>query len=372
MNLKIEIISKVRSCIFQGEIGFPEDRKIELSILELAKENNGTSIHEIIQELKFHKVIAERLCQILVSLNYLDKKSESDVYSVTEKGIEAIEKNRLFIPQTGLWEIDWIEDERIISNTGLKILKVNPYKESKDKKDKTNNIVSPIPHSLSDLKEKEHRIGIISKYPFCEIRVIENNCQDLKEFKSNVVLEYNFNDNVGSGYLKYLGENKKFTCTYSLSDVWQDLAKVEHPIFDKYTEKGKYLISFENVNSDKKILESFRKNLSFESFIKFSDLLGEIQKVSFYSFPVFPETDQDAQKWYEQLLRDKLRDYIWTKEYEQINQSLLDKFPDRKVEPYFQQTLARDFWKQRDKSSELKSKAWFLNAPLDLDYANFN
>ncbi len=374
MKLELEIHTTVKKCIFQGEVAFPEERKIEMSILEMAKESKVISVKEIIQELKFHNAIAERLFRNLVDLNYLDLEENNDNYYLTEKGESAIVNNRLYIPQTGLWEIYWIEDDRITNNTGFKVLEINAFVEKKDGKG-TNHIISTLPQSITHLLNIEQSIGRIGKYQYCELRNVESKCQDLSELNARLLLIYDSEKGNSSGELKYVEKSIPFRSKNTFEDVWKELQNVYHPFFIKYEQdKARYLISYDEIKASKNALEQFTYDFHYTNpsmFQSSSELLGDIQKTSFFAYSIFPETDQDAQIWFYTLLIDSLREYTWNEIYEKKNQELLGKFPDRKVAPYLLQTVANDFWKDRNKSDEMKAKAWYLNAPIDLDYAKF-
>ncbi|MEM7184303.1 MAG: hypothetical protein AAF518_25620 [Spirochaetota bacterium] len=318
-------------------------------------------LETIVKSLSINENVAKRLIRNLEYIDYIKDDA------ISEKGEKAVTTGEIFVPQAGLWEIFYIEDERISNNTGFQILEIKEYKEDRRNDNNQEKITQKTPSFLKELIDIEQKIGNIQQHPKCDIRVIEEKCLGLRQLPSEVKLKLNLENTASEGQIIY--SNTKVTFDGFTNDsIWQELQQCHHPFFDKY-ENETYLVPFSSLKGNKQALQDFLYDFIFATSFS-SDLLGEVQKIQFKATPIFPESDADANEWYQYLLIDSIQDYLWEDEYEALNQKITYQFPNRNIAPMLRETLRKNLWKNRSTGNLDLAKVWFLNAPADLEQIN--
>ena len=126
----VDIILKkritVKTIIVRADISFLKPINYFLPILQHMKENSWRTNSKIFCEKLLglgNNAIAESLLSRCVYLELIEKSynSHSDItdYKITENGKSALDEKSVFIPEEGVWEIHYTEDQFIPSKSQI-------------------------------------------------------------------------------------------------------------------------------------------------------------------------------------------------------------------------------------------------------------
>ena len=112
----------------KGDVGFPKRREELMAVLLRVQENPLTDAGDIAEHLLFERLAREQVALRLLAIaeEYgLLERSRSGL-QLTSAGVEAIECEEVFVPQSGNWEL-WVSDDPLMESA---ILYIAPFSEA--------------------------------------------------------------------------------------------------------------------------------------------------------------------------------------------------------------------------------------------------
>jgi hypothetical protein len=335
-----------------------------VAILMLAAENDGqVSPADICTHLIANRpvTVGERIIQRCVELGVLDKhetitQSGEAVATLTDDGLRAVEKKRVFLPERGLYQILYSDDTLLPSP----LLDCKSDDRKSDRDEDMEDIDSQIKYSLENRYFKtlgKERIELF-------IERIEQYGRQIN-INNNLSLTYSVLENENT-ILRLNGdlETKLEPPKYSQMEIWNMImesmgisadwdinAQCLHRGFEEL--KPKEIVNFTT--------ELRTTSLSIEG-------MGEFRDVEVKNVPIIPRTQRDAQRWAMWLLKNEIKDYAKAREYEEIVQRILNKFPGYDIELPSQIDLATII--REEAGERLPPAYWYLKAPIDITYGS--
>ncbi|WP_315549930.1 hypothetical protein [Lautropia mirabilis] len=318
---------------FQGEVGFLEKREELLSILLRVKENPETDSRDIAEHLLFEVVarvkVAERLLSIAEYYGLLIRTDSG--FQLTSTGEEAIEREEVFVPQQGDWEI-WASDDPMMESS---ILRLDSFKESKayeetqgKLKDKAENrVFEEVPMYIRNAMKMP--ISPIAGKAMFRVEDIARNGESVALKGSDRIdgrvddvlnLEWTVNDG-GLRVRGSLGGNavdaEMSVLGTSYDEVWKELLSNVGLLSQWDALNNALRVTFSETDDDER--ESCLRALYVER--PFLDGLGEFEDVLIKNVALRASSVDEATIWADHRLRSRIRDYAterrfitWTEE----------------------------------------------------------
>lgn len=345
-----------------------------MPVLKRAQENDGTYGRDIAKHLLGEEIGREivgiRLLTICESLNLLENRGGRNQprYFLTEEGERALYSRYVMVPEEGTWTI-WASDDPLLKHP---ILYVEPFREgsasdevwgnkskdSKARKDRFENI----PHWLRDACSITQMPAAIGNEP---IR-LDHIDTKIERIADNARLALEWRPEINS--LKLNGSIKKIPVNsspqapeVSFSDVWQELLENEQLWHQWQEAKGRLRVSFDLTNSTERSLLQRRLDFVKPGIEKFGNFEQIHRKVA-----LFPQSQEDAQRWAEWKLKDQIHTYATEAEFAKWRQQALGLFEEysNAIELPTRYELATDAWQNRyDRKNT--STIWHMMAVED-------
>ena len=225
----VDIILKkyitIKSIIVRADISFLKPINYFLPVLQHMRENNWKTNSKIFCEKLLgsgNNAIAESLLSRCEYLELIEKlhNSRSDItdYKITENGKSALDEKSVFIPEEGMWEIHYTEDQFIPSKSQILTITQPPPKilreTNRSKKENKMHVIIPI--NFKKLIKKR-------------LTMIKDNDVIINEFKPHVEkigkstdghISWNVKNNFAT--LSFNIENKKFDTKILIPNVIDD------------------------------------------------------------------------------------------------------------------------------------------------------
>ncbi|MBA0169930.1 MULTISPECIES: hypothetical protein [Pectobacterium] len=345
-----------------------------MPVLKRAKENDGTYGRDIADHLLGEEIGREivgiRLLTICESLNLLENRGGKNRprYFLTEEGEKALYSRYVMVPEEGTWTI-WASDDSLLK---YPILYVEPFREgsasdevrgnkskdSKARKDRFENI----PHWLSNACSITKMPAAIGNEP---IR-LDHIDTKIERIADNARLSLEWRPEINS--LKLNGSIKEISVNstpkapeISFSDVWQELLENEQLWHQWQEAKGRLLVSFDLTDNTERSLLQRRLDFVKPGIQKFGNFEQIHRKVA-----LFPQNQEDAQRWAEWKLKDQIHTYATEAEFAKWCQQALMLFEEYSnvIELPTRYELATDAWQNRyDRKNT--STIWHMMAVED-------
>ena len=334
----VDIILKkritVKTIIVRADISFLKPINYFLPILQHMKENSWRTNSKIFCEKLLglgNNAIAESLLSRCVYLELIEKSynSHSDItdYKITENGKSALDEKSVFIPEEGVWEIHYTEDQFIPSKSQILTIIQPPPKilQETNRSKKENKKHTAIPVYFKKLIKKR-------------LTMIKDNDVIINEFKPHVEkigkstngnISWNVKNNFAT--FSFNIENKKFDTKILIPNVTGDqilnsLLKIEK--MDRKWDKTRnsLLLDFDETTDADRVRMSKKllfKHPNIMQFGEFDDLEIDVN--------ILPNTESSAKKWAYSLFLNSITKYATRKNYEKWINSVTSKFSEYNI-----------------------------------------
>ena len=254
-----------------------------IAVLLLAKELDGNITPEILQKELF-PIFPLKYCESILDAFYKEEYLTYKEFKLTQKGIEATEEKILWKEKTGIYNVISNNSSLLKSN----IIKLKLLDKKEFNKEATNNL--------------SNTLEILRNYP------IENGTKEISEIISGFKKEtktVSLNAIISNNDINYKIEEYKF------EEIQQLKNENELEILCRFLKENK--IYYKIINNEIRIIAKFdESNLSFKRKVTIKN--PTIKLTTFNDFELelhhIPIDKENAQKWYEAILVNELKDYF--------------------------------------------------------------
>lgn len=350
-----------------GEVAFakkrPELQPILRRALEMGRTDEGDIAEHLFFEARSRRVVARRMLNIASTLGLLHR--EDSKFALSERGHEAIEKEKVFVPQQGTWTLYTSNDPLLDS----RILRVAEWKEPTavdetfGKKKHKKRDIQPLPgwiKALKDVPQRPYTGGGQS----VQLGVIESKADVIPIKQSELHLEWNVTKGrvLVTGNLDGVAVNSDVTPpSFQHDDVWRVLLEDVGLLtqWDDSSSQSALRVPFLHTSTDER--ELMLRTLEFKS-PRLPDL-GIFNTTSVKNVPLRPSTRDDAERWAAWRLNNRVKDYATDRAFDDWMQSAAKPFAEFNVTLPTRSELASAAWAQRD--DRPTPKTWHLIAAED-------
>ncbi|CAL2080177.1 conserved hypothetical protein [Tenacibaculum dicentrarchi] len=286
-----------------------------MSVLQLANEKGGILTPDVLYDQLMQPLAikaCENLLERLTSMNYFEAFFKYDLFDETEKkfheltsfGEQSIETKDFYDKRNGLLEIWVAHDNEFTPN----IVMIKELTSDKDKNNETNKIEK----INNELKRLINNTKIISlKNNAFTIDEIESQIEFLESSyeKLSITLENNNSKIELAGFIKHKKENKQEVIASILINKFHN----------NYLPKENILLKDFN-NQDISLI----RNIKIEEprFIE-----TDFDSITIPNIKVSPKYLEDAKKWFEALLKQRVNRYFLSdEEFNQFENDIANKF----------------------------------------------
>ena len=350
----------------QGTMLKAEERGDILMVLQYVADNPSVTAKGLAGALLFEEnarlVVAERLlwfAQIYELVEVSEKYSYVSKYALTEKGISALSKKEIFVPEDGIWEISFTDDPLLPHS----LIDFKPFKEPAAFQESRKK---------DELQERKERIKPISKWiqeiDFQSAKPFLNQKQSVWIEKLEKKGEQVSNDlqlvvewNVSKQNIRLLKGKDVVTqrpyreCEWQ--DIWQQLLEQNDRQDDWDYAKSSMAIPFEETEDVNR--QTMRLNLEFQK-PKVDDL-GEFDDFTAKDIQIHAGSRQDAVDWADWRLVHSIRNFADRQTYQKWVQQAQAPFAEYDCNLPERDELAKRFWQNEQGSPT----AWYLISASD-------
>jgi hypothetical protein len=376
-----------------GEIAFPQKRVAEHAAVVWAAERLRLGLDARAEMLcdaaakgplpTLPKIVGVRLAQICEELGLLRREGDR-VSRLTPEGDRVVAggEPRVYVPELGAWSLFFAEDPLLAQpllrvETWEEPSAFDEQRERRDRRNKgdrengSNRRFERVPDSLAALCDPHNErapLALPASKDGRPLRVVglESNVEPVKT-PDSVTLELSFEpgDSVGRLALRGAVSGKRVDQALpapvgvSHERVLFELlgSKGAHPFWNSQTRKLR--VPF------KQLHDGHRKSFLYEMTFRAPQIpeLGRFEDTTVNNIPIEPSTGADAQRWFEWLLADRLREPQWPDLFAKSTAELRGHFPAFPIQIPEQ----RDFADSLRGADRPNAAYWHLRAPLDLN-----
>ncbi len=345
-----------------AEVARTQKRDELQAVLLLAQERGHISAKMVADELLGNRpeTVGKRLIQICVTHNLLKVEQESN-YVLTETGQTALEKEKIFIPERGTWEI-WVTDDLLWASALIQIKPFNEppaFKETGKLEERDKNM-----QNLPEWIVKKLQGQIIT--PLADDRNAEYRFDKLAE-KGELVIAPDANITAtltigDTSDLLFTGKIVNKECRYqeqhpmTFQSAWHQILQQQNWRTRWHTQQQEALdVSYQDLSEQE--LANFHKDYPISK----PDLtdLDKFDDTTINNVPIAPATQQDASHWAHWLLERNTNQYVLKGDFETMQNKVTEFFPDYKITFPEQSQFAQQLRQTNQRAY------WYLQAPLD-------
>ncbi len=283
-----------------------------MSVLQLANEKGGILTPDVLYDQLMQPLAikaCENLLERLTSMNYFEAFFKYDLFDETEKkfheltsfGEQSIETKDFYDKRNGILEI-WTTEKNEFTSEIVKIEEL-PYDD--DKNTETKRIDSHLNSLIKPEKIIKLNTGSYT------IDKIESQIKLLKQAEENITIDFNTNNYTIKlvDFISYEKEDKQNIIESILINEFQN----------NYLPKENILLSYFN-NQDTSLIRNIKiEEPIFRETIFNSTIIPNIK--------VNPKDLNDAKKWFEALLKQRVNRYFLSdEEFNQFENDIANKF----------------------------------------------
>ena len=360
----------------KARISKAKTREDMIMVLKYLAEKSGKENAEGFSDhLRLRLVVAERLLEYACLIGLVSEskngKGKDRFYKLTGKGRKAVENEKVFIPEDGVWEMTFCRDRLL----PYPVISVNKSKEpnawnetnhaNKEKTKKRQESFEDIPSWIKEIES----LGEFIPHKGGEEMMIESLDQRGERVEPEKSLNIRWNVHKKQVSLKHKGKDAgSFQGPKDIDrgTIWKGFLETEGKL-DYWDEKRKSLaVSFRDseINDSERnsMKKTFRyKNPEISGYGKFDDVTIE-------GVPIHAETEEDAQKWAEWHLDQRITSLASRKKYDKWWAEASKPFSEYHLEPPERDARAEEIWqssKNPEKRKKERKKAWYMVAAVD-------
>lgn len=348
-----------------GQVAKAAKRNELLPVLLRAREGGQTDAGDVAEHLLFEpssrRVIAQRLLQIAERYGLLVQEDRQ--YRLTESGYTAVETKQIFIPEQGTWTV-WASKDPLLHAS---VLRVEPWRESSafdevrgEERDK-----APKRHFKKLPQWVRNAVGVISTPSVggAPLRIDQLEDQG-EEVNAETTLRATW-DVTGArlridGILGGSRVNVVVDAPEIDADaVWMQLMQAEG-LWSQWDDSVAALrVGFDETIAGER--ESLVRGVSF----KRPDIesLGTFDATTVEGIALRARSVQDATRWVEWRLRERIRDYATTEHFGTWTADAVKPFAEFDPPTPSRKELAETAW--RDRTDRPALSTWHLVAAED-------
>lgn len=371
MEIKLERNISIQRYRVLLELEKAEKRDELLPVLMLFRDNGSVSAKDVVQHLldDMPELVGKRLLSICEKYGLLEKRRFNNFnYSLTEKGQEALDKQQVFVPEKGVWEL-WVTDDPLWQPS---LLKIERFKELSAKQETDNSNREALEKRTNSKKKFPSKFQDRLKQSGFITTLLGGDNYRFHEFEENAELIENTEMAVsvtltipqhGNTSLVFSHNGKSYhqdAPDLTFDEIWQQMLEAEF-MWDAWDEvKSAWRIAY---NEQLKPTErtTFLKSHTFQK----PELIGlnQFEPCTVENIEIAPATQQDADNWAIWLLEQSVNRYLTQGEFSKMQDEVRAKFPDFDVSLPSQKVLAQNLRESN------RNAFWYLQAPLDWQIA---
>lgn len=317
-TIVLERTLPVRSWRVIGKVSQAERRTELMPVLLRARSPNGTNEDDIaghlLFEAKSRRPVAKRLLEIALRYSLLQVREGR--FTLTPSGEEALASDHVFVPELGAWVV-WATEDPLVPDV---LLRVEPWSEPSayDEVRGVGKESSP-PRRFEALPAWLHNavgrsLSVLGN-PRGSSRIEHLECDgEVVDPGADVRAAWD----VGSGRLRLTGsiggapvETSLSAPAMSAAQVWEGLLRTEGLLSRWDAARSVLLASFDETNPAER--ETLRRELLIKRPVVSG--LGEFSPVTVSQIPLRPRSAEDAARWAQARLRERVRDYATSDRY---------------------------------------------------------
>ncbi|KHD11820.1 hypothetical protein PN36_28615 [Candidatus Thiomargarita nelsonii] len=343
-----------------AEVARTQKRDELQAVLLLAQERGHVSAKMVADELLGNRpeTVGKRLIQICFTHKLLLEK-ESNYYILTKTGQTALEKEKIFIPERGTWEI-WVTDDPLWANA---LIQIKPFNETQARNEIKNQ--KGLKERCQDMQDipnwlvKKLQGQIIT--PLADDRNAEYRFDELAEKGELVTPDANITATLTIGEtsdLLFTGKIINKECHYqeqhpmTFQSAWHQILEQQNWLTRWRTQQEVLDVSYQDLSEQERA--SFHKDYPISKpCLTDLDIFDD---TTINNIPIAPATQQDANHWAHWLLERDTNRYVLKGDFETMQNKVTEFFPDYEI----------TFPEQSEFAQQLRPRAyWYLQAPLD-------
>jgi hypothetical protein len=362
MKLVLERTLEIQRYRIIAEVARTQKRDELHAVLLLAQERGHISAKMVADELLGNRpeTVGKRLIQICVTHNLLVEQQSN--YVLTETGQTALEKEKIFIPERGTWEI-WVTDDPLWASA---LIQIKPFNETQARNEiKNQKVLKERCEDMQDIPNwlvKKLQGQIIT--PLAD-RNAEYRFDELAEKGELVVTpDANITATLSIGNtsdLLFTGKVVNKDCRYqeqhpmTFQSAWHQILQQQNWLTRWRTQQEVLDVSYQDLSEQE--LASFHKDYPISK--PYLTDLDRFDDTIINNVPIAPATQQDANDWAHWLLERDTKRYVLKGDFETMQNKVTKFFPDYKITFPEQSEFAQQLRQTNPRAY------WYLQAPLD-------
>ena len=345
-KLVLEAEVPVECHVIQADISRASKTPYILPILMHVQELDGEATAESLANELFagSKPLSRRLLDICCDDGLTERDCQR--YALTEEGSSAIDNERIFASEEKMWKV-YYSPLPVIPDT-RKVLKLEDGRREAGFREEDPKPERPEEH-VKELKQRIMTTSFGERQDF-RINGIAGMAKRIKDdMRVTLRLEIGGEGSVlslSSSYesMPFKGPNMTY------EEAWDQLLEQES-ISGWDHDNNRLRIPYDDTGPKER--STMKKTLDFEPRIlgvRFNPLNETVS--------IYPEDQHDAQRWADDLLMDKVRDYLTHDRYQKITGEIKAQFPDFEVS--FKDRA--DYVEETERGS---TKFWHIQAAED-------
>ena len=341
----------------------------------LYEESGEPSVKGLQEHFCLRRMMAERLLEYACLIGLVSErkngKGKDRFYKLTGKGRKAVENEKVFIPEDGVWEMTFCRDPLLPHP----VISVNKSKEpnawnetnhaNKEKTKKRQESFEDIPSWIKEIES----LGEFTPPEGGEEMMIEFKDGRSERVGSEKSLNIRWNVHKKQVSLKHKGKDAgSFQGPKGIDrgTIWDEFLETEGKL-DYWDEERKSLaVSFTDSEINDSERNSMKKTFRYKN-PEISDY-GKFDDVTIEGVPIHAETEEDAQKWAEWHLDQRITSLASRKKYDKWWAEASKPFSEYHLEPPERDARAEEIWqssKNPEKRKKERKKAWYMVAAVD-------
>jgi len=351
-----------------AEVARTQKRDELHAVLLLAQERRHVSAKMVADELLGNRpeTVGKRLIQICIRHNLLVEQEHNN-YILTEMGKTALEKEKIFIPERGTWEI-WVTDDPLWASALIQIKPFNEppaFKETgRDKKtelEERGKNMQNLPKWLVEKLQGQIITPLADRKADYRFDELAKKGEKVVTPDANITATLTIPQFCETSDLRFTGKlvdkqyhyQEQHTMTFELA--WHQILEQQSWLTRWRTQQEVLDVSYQDLSEQERA--HFLKNYPIQTpyltdLDKFDDTIID-------NVPIAPATQPDANHWAHWLLERDTNRYALKGDFETMQNQVTKYFPDYEITFPDQSEFAQQLRQTNPRAY------WYLQAPLD-------